>query len=272
MLDSDVAMEPLDGVKVQMATSFDDVTANIRATFKRGYTGIEQLPEWRQQIPVALVGGGPSLKKTIEGLRDYRYVMACGSVHDFLVANGIRPNWTVISDPDPVMAQYLRRPVARCNYLVASYCHEAIFKALSKHDVSIWHPNGGGVDFEALGFVGAPQIGGGCTVATRAVSIALCFGFQHIHLFGMDTCVPNREDHHAYDYETENEQLGPSRLIQLEPEGPRFLVPDYLLAQLYDFKFLIETYPGQLELRVAGGGLIDELLKVAVKARKAKEC
>ncbi len=264
-------MEPIDGVKVTMAMGIETVLSHVRANIARGFWEVHELPDWRSQMPLALVGGGPSLDKTWEGLRGYKNVMACGSVHDHLTGLGIAPTWTVVHDPDPVMAKYLQKPYGGCQYLIASYCHEDVFKALEGYRVALWHPAGGGIDFEALGAKNVPQIGGGCTVATRAISLAMAFGFEHIHLFGMDTCVESEDVHHAYPFLTKDEALGQCRHIQLEPDGPKFLVPDYLVAQLFDFKFLIETYDGRLELRVAGGGLIDELLKVAAKARKVSE-
>lgn len=264
-------MEVIDGVKVEMAIGVETVLSHIKANLQRGLPGLEDLAEMRKFVPIALVGGGPSLNKSYEGLRKYRHVMVAGSAHDHLVELGISPNWCVVSDPDAVMALYLTRPVKKCRYLIASYCHEAVFDALKGHDVVLWHPNGGGIDFAELGAGHSPQIGGGCTIATRAVSMALSFGFEHIHLYGFDTCVESADVHHAYPYKTEEEILGTLRYMQLERDGPKFLVPGYLVAQLFDFKHLIETYDGTLELRVAGGGLIDELLKVAAKNRKAKQ-
>lgn len=263
-------MCPLDGIEVAMAMDAETVVANVVANIARQLPGIESLPEFRKFVPLALVGGGPSLNRTHKALARYRYVMACGSVHDHLVDLGVTPNWTLVIDPDPVMARYLTKPLRKCKYLIASYCDDSVFEALSGYDVFVWHPSGGGIDFAKLGAVACPEIGGGCTVGTRALNVGLCFGFEHIHLYGFDTCISDRDTHHAYSFATDGEDIGPVETIQLEPDGRKFLVPGYLLAQLYDFKTLIEQYKGPLELRVAGGGVIDELLKVASKHRELK--
>src|ERR1700689_290912 len=136
-------MVPLEGVEVRMATPVETVIENIQRNVKRNLREVHDLPEWRFNTPIALVAGGPSLGETYEELRKYRHVMACGSVHDFLSVRGICPSLTVIHDPDPVMALYLKHSMRPCKYLVTSYAHDDIFKALHDRDVALWHPSGG---------------------------------------------------------------------------------------------------------------------------------
>lgn len=256
-------MQPLDGVKTQLARPAEEVIGNIRRNSARGLLEAHELPEWREIVPLAVVGGGPSLKQTADVLRRYKYIMACGSVHDWLVHNGIAPRWTVIVDADPVMARYLASPIKGCTYLVASQCHDAVFDALKGFHTVLWHAGDGSINKEIWGEDEKVLIGGGCTVGTRAIAIALTFGYRNLHLFGFDTCVPDAETHHAYGFATDEEDIGDLSAIRLGgPDGKEFLMAGYHVAQLFDFKEMIKGNASRARFTVHGGGALAEILRL----------
>ena len=258
-------MQKIDSCSVATAIATEDILKNIvmskNIAVARNLRQIHELQEWREQAPIAIVGGGPSLKDTLEELKRYKNIIACGSVHDFLIENGVIPNWCVLCDPDEIVANYLRRARHPVKYLVSSQCHEKVWEVLSEHSPIIWHASGSNVDASIFG--DSIGIGGGCTVGTRAIIIAMAFGFKDLHLFGMDTCLSNDYKHHAYEFDNpEKETIGNIFEIKLGgPESPTFKVAGYMLGQLFDFKAILKAHASSINVKVFGGGLLDYVMK-----------
>ena len=259
-------MKRLDSIEVTMAADKETVLANIRKCQDRKLPMAHDLPEWRDRMPIALIGGGPSLVETVSLAKCFKHAMVCGSAHDFAVESGVQPRWTVICDPDPVMANYLRKPVMGCRYLVASHCSDEVFDALAAHDVAVWHA-GGAVD-EAdpvWGERGAVLVGGGCTVGLRAIVLATIFGYSELHLFGMDTCMSG-ELHHAYEYSTDDEKYlcakGLTEVRIGSELGNSFTMSGYQIGQMVGFKEILNIYSDRVKFVVHGGGVLAELLRL----------
>jgi uncharacterized Rossmann fold enzyme len=264
-------LQRLDGITVVTATDTGTISDNIRKNSELGLQDIFTLPEWREQMPIALVGGGPSLKDHIADLRRYERVMVCGSAHDYAVSQEIEPQWTVVCDPDPIVNSYIRQPVASCMYLVASSCDPSTFEHLKGHKVIIWHC--GNVNLGTAIWGDKPKIvvGGGCTVGTRALMIALCFGYSNIHLFGFDNCVRN-DEHHAYPF-TEDDMTPTGDLKEVRfgtPDAPSYYMYGYMLGQFFDFSKILKQYGHRLNVTVHGGGPLDELVKFGAKNAEEK--
>lgn len=266
-------MERIDGTKVTMAMPFDKVMANVEAASRRGLREIHTLSDWREGMPLAIVGGGPSLRETLGDLRRFQQIMVCGSAHDHLVEQGIVPRWAVICDPDPVMANYLRLPCKGTTYLVASQCDAAVFKALQVDEVEVilWHCAADVETNKALwGTKQTVIVNGGCTVLSRAIFLAVSFGFANLHLFGCDTCLD--AGHHAYPFSTEEENasVGDAQRFRIGgPEGREFLMASYHLGQLFDFKMLLQTIGRRAKFTVHGDGVLAELMRLGREAAKA---
>ncbi len=261
-------MHKIDGVFIDTATPGDIIQDNIAAAKTRHIEPIYNLPEWREGTPVAIVGGGPSLSTQLDKLRQYPYIIACGSVHDYLLENKITPNWCVIVDPDPVVNRYLTKRNNWTKYLVASQCSPATFDYLKDSNVYMWHAGGHSRNFVEGDIV----LGGGCTVGTRAMIIAMCFGFKQLHLFGMDTCVIDEDNHHAYKFATEQESIGKIHEIALGgPDGQKFKIADYMLGQIFDFKNILHTCANKLDITVHGGGTLAYIMEYGKKLALEKE-
>lgn len=262
-------MTKLDEVRISTATPTEQIQENVNISRARDITPVYELKEWREGKPIAIVGGGPSLKNTIKELKQFDTIIACGSVHDYLVENGVIPTYCVVVDPDPLVITYLQNIYHvdnKCKYLVASQCDSVVFEHLRYNDIYIW--NAGGND--SLFQEGDIVIGGGCTVGTRAVVLAMSFGYKNIHLFGMDTCIDETDEHHAYKFQNEEiETIGDIMEIALDDAcGKKFKVAGYMLGQLFDFKNILATCASRIQLTVHGGGLIAHLLEIAAKRQK----
>jgi hypothetical protein len=108
------------------------------------------------------------------------------------------------------------------------------------------------------------RVGGGCTVGTRAIALALGMGFNNLHLFGFDNCLSNTYKHHAYDFvDPEVETVGNIQELCLEPNGKKYKVADFMLAQLFDFQNMLKIYADKMSITVHGDGLIKDLMDKA---------
>lgn len=250
-------------VTSKMAASTELVEANIKKAMSRGLPQFDRLPEFMKfkgDAPLAIVGGGPSLKQTIGELKDFRHVMVCGSAHDFVVEHGIVPRYAVLLDADPIMANYIKRPVATCTYLVASQCGVEVFDALKHYPVCVWHAEGTGLShlFVEAGRTQATGVGGGCTVTLRALNLAILLGYRKQHYFGLDSCFSDGE-HHAYEAE---DVVTPLDVI-VPATGRKFMAAPYMAAQAEQFKDWLKMHGHKFVEPVAhGDGLISEILKV----------
>lgn len=212
--------------------------------------------------PIAVVGGGPSLADTLDELKDFPGpVMACGSAHDYLVEQGVRIDYTVVMDPDPIMASYLKQP-SDCRYLVASHVAPHVLFALEGRAVYLF---GAGGTFELKDFGPIPIVNvGGRTVGTRGMGVALGLGFKNLHLFGFDSCLRG-EAVHAYENPDDAEFdvliRGSARTVYCN--GRKFKCASYMLGQATDFQKFLGNWGDLLNVTVHGDGLLAEIMKAA---------
>jgi hypothetical protein len=257
----------LDGVEATTAKSLEEIKANIMAS--SGYV----IPEvtdsyiWRENIKVALVGGGPSLKDTIKDIGEDKLIVACGSSHDFLIENGITPYFCVLCDSDDIVLEYLTKDSPNTCYLIASQCSPKVFgwMADNKKHAYIWHAGGGKeLDYKIFGEDKA-IIGGGCTVGTRALCLMIGMGYSNFHLYGFDSCLSKDFKHHAYEFKDETkETLGNISEIALgSEEGKKFYVSGYMLTQLFDFQKMLRYYADKIQVTIHGEGLLKHLMDLA---------
>lgn len=265
-------LHKIEGISVSTATPTDKIIENIKANVGN-FSSIHLLDEWREGKPIAIVGGGPSLKSQLEELRKYPIILACGSVHDYLVENDIFPTWTAICDPDPVMNTYISNHNNKTTYLVASQCDPSTFDLLKDRDTHIFHLAGDKFDPAIYGENQIP-IGGGCTIGTRAMVIAINFGFYNQHLFGFDTCLSEENGnvrHHAYEFNTKEEKIHDTHDIKFEVDGPTFKVAGYHLGQLFDIKAVMAHYANVINITVHGESLLSYFMELAKKRQQLKE-
>ena len=124
-------MQKIEGCNIKTAKSTEEIIENIKYNVSKNYVNLLDSYAWRENIPIAIVGGGPSLKNTVGELKNYKYIIACGSVHDYLLENKVVPHYCVICDPDEIMGNYLQKKTQHTTYFIASQCHPSIFKLLS---------------------------------------------------------------------------------------------------------------------------------------------
>jgi hypothetical protein len=234
----------------------EKIKANVRYALSKGYQQLGSVADSVDE-PVAIVGGGPSLKHTLPLLKEYyaagMKIVAAGSAHDWCVKNGIIPWAAVCIDPLPEMAKHYNRPQKKTRYLISATCDPAVFKRLRKYQVYTWFPDIG-VD---LSFAKPVMLVlGGCTVVLRAIHLLYAQGFRAFHFFGFDGCVdPDTEEHHAYDATPDGEN-------QVFKLGERiFKVPGPLISQFWDFDDLLAHHADKFDLAIHGDGLMAHLMR-----------
>lgn len=230
-------------------TTEDVITANLNATFERGYKPFVEVKDYKG--PVSIVGAGPSLSWTYKDI--VGDVLACNSAHDFLIGKGIVPKYAMLWDAHPVIDRIITKPHKDVTYLIASRCHPSVFEKLNGFNIIVWHAMGGDCVEQLLIERNRmePIIAGGSSSVTRATHVAGALGYtKEMHLFGVDSCYENNESHI-------NGSVVTLEKMNLRVCGKWFVVAPWMALQAGDFKILAPILKGnRVRLVVHGTGLI----------------
>jgi len=205
--------------------------------------------------PIALVGGGPSVKRHLNDIRKFKWIMAAGSSHDYLIENGIIPTFAVSTDSKEETNLYYQNPVKGCTYLFASSGPPSLFERLKDYDIQLWHFN---EQVDPIHYAPERSFGWGCMVGVVCIQVALYLGFQEQHYFGYD-CSFERDATHSYAISQEELQgLAEQTTIayQGEEQVP-FLTTTALICQITHFFGVYKCPDGNyLKGYVYGGGML----------------
>jgi len=248
---------------------------NIRDAMKRDLPWQYQLPGWGQpkNDAVALMGGGPSLAVEIKKINFSGAVVACGSVHDYLVEQAIPFDYAIFCDPSPVVLQYIKKPQKTTTYLVATCCDPSVFEHLKDYTVYRWHCFND--DIEAFKAIDAnfSAIGGGCTVGLRALTMMMMLGYRDFHMFGFDSCLKSG-DSYAYPLADGDVVSDKVYKIKLDPKSDKYYdCLGYHMAQVDNFKDYTAKYYDYFRCWFHGGGLMAEmydLVDMQIRAGKLR--
>jgi hypothetical protein len=182
---------------VTMVENIDQphVIANVDAALALGLPELTVQPG--KDVPLLLCGGGPSLADDMDEVAATCahgvHVWVLNGVHDYMLSHGITPNgmWCVDSRVDNV--RFFKHPQMGCDYYIASRCDLAIFTALLRYSVILWHD----ATCRKLVPEGKLIVSGGTTIGMKALAGAYACGYREIHLFGYDSSYRD-DDHHAY--------------------------------------------------------------------------
>lgn len=247
----------------RLAMAVEDLEANVNHAFTLGLPSLEQLPGYQRSKgmrPLSLLAGGPSVKNTLKDAEGD--LMVCGSAHDYVVSQGVKPKYAVMLDGDPCVAGYLKNPCKDTIYLVASQCDPSVFERLKDHTVYTWNC-AGGVGYRL--FDGQIVVGGGSTVTLRATSLALLLGYTNVHIHGFDSCYLDGE-HHAYATE---EVKAPNEVRLGGENGKAFLCAPYHISQAKHFQTFLKNFGHMMNITVHGPGMIAEIMRMGNEQAKA---
>ena len=267
-----MALVKLNPVQTLAAYAQTELAESIRASIERLHPRLHQLPEFNKDkgdLPIALAGGGPSIKNHLDELRQFGTVMAAGSSHDYLAANGIKCRYSILLDAhSTVTASYIQQPNPETTYLVATHCPESVFKALDGYPIAMWHC----IMDSTLDYLGEVEPGfqglsGGCTSGLRALYMAAVLGYKNMHLFGYDSCLPDTGESHAYPLqseEIEQEGIAADKIYEIKfgiggPESRGYRCLGYQLAQAQNFETIIANHHRLFDLTFHGDGLLSDI-------------
>lgn len=237
---------------------------NVKKNIKRDILRFLSLPFLLQkrEDPIAIVGGGPSIHRYLDEIRKFKFIMAAGSSHDFLVENGIIPTFAVATDPKDETAEYYKKATPTTNYLLASQCPPRLFDMLEGKNVVIWHFHD---QVDEIHYEGEKSICWGCMVGVNCIQLALYLGFQQHHYFGYD-CSLDGLNTHAYDVGVEEiTNIWKGRTEATIGEGPdarKYWTTTSLICQATHFFGIYRSNDGNyLKGYVYGDGMLAGIIK-----------
>ena len=182
----------LQGVTMVGAMSKEDRWSHLEysiARFPKRIPGIQP----PHDKPVALVCYGPSLGDHIPKIRELQEagatVVSVSGSHDFLIKEGVVPDFHVECDPRPHKTTNLKNPDKRVKYLIASSCDPSYFDKLAGQDVSLWHVSEGSVNqwlVDELKESVNTIVSGGGSVGLRSLPLLYHLGYRDFEIFAMD--------------------------------------------------------------------------------------
>jgi hypothetical protein len=111
-------------------------------------------------------------------------------------------------------------------------------------------------------------VGGGVTVATRALYLLSMCGWRRFHLFGVDSCWAGTE-HHAFA-QAENEKDQKFQIVVDDVATPgtakTFTLSPWHLKQVEDFLAIMRVNGNNFLLSIHGEGILAYLMKIGANA------
>lgn len=251
----------------------DVVKERIKANTSHGlpFVGIKKLDE------IAIVGGGPSLKYTYPKIKEFQErgvkVMATNNTVKFLAQRGIIADYYIMMDGRQENAEFVRGGPKETMYLIGSSVHPDVVQYLVEdgREVVLWNPT---IDklrpelekvFEQIAQEqDAPNarmsIGGGSTVCLRGIYMALIMGFNHFHLFGIDSSYMGHE-HHAYPQAHNDQQ----EMLEITVAGKRYITCSWMIRQVVElvgqfWQVLTEYQISQID--AYGSGFMQDVIQL----------
>jgi len=187
---------------------------NVRSNCLLDLPNLEQQKE-HDKIMV-MVCGGPTAKDHLEEIRkksqDDRYRIFCSNkTHDWLISEGIIPDYQFIIDPKPSKIDDVQNPHKDVKYLISATCDPGVFKALEGYDVTrVFALSGMGKpkDTDIVEVLFPNQdityLFGGSMAGLRAMSLGNIMGYLTVEFYGFDSCYFNYDDegrpiYYSYD-------------------------------------------------------------------------
>lgn len=265
---SDMGLIPLQ-VDVRNARPDGELIANVRAAMALG------LPQLSAAAPisrrVALVGGGPSLRNSLDAIARLKAegaaVFGVNEVCAFLASNGIPPDASVHVGPVEYTTRCIGMPIRGVRYYIASICPPSSFGALAGHDVAIWHAKTLSAAVNAvLRTHDGPIVGGGHTVGLRAVAMCWALGYRRFDLFGYDS---SADPGLLHAYESVSDAVS-DRRIAVRCGAMWFETAPEFARQALDFESIWRRcVAAGGEMRVNGSGLLPAIWQEIAAGRMA---
>ena len=245
---------------------------NCKINIENGWKQIQAHPT--NEIEVMILGGGPSLAKHEDEIREHRKnglkLITMNGAYNWCLEKGLKPSAQIIVDAREFNKRFTKPVDDACTYLIASQCHPSVLEGLPKERTFLWHTMAdiiGPVLSEHYkeGWFGVP---GGPTVLTRAIPLMRILGYQYFHLYGCDSCIVGH-NHHAYS-QTENDR--DMAINVTVSDGSSWRCHAWMIAQAQQFIDMIQHQMGEtFKVEVHGGGLLAHILETGAKLQDLRD-
>jgi hypothetical protein len=215
---------------------------------------------------VLILGGGPSLAAHLDEIRALRAngakLVTLNGAYNWALQNDLEPSATVVVDAREFNARFTHPVVDRCKYLISSQVHPAVLEGLPVDRTLLWHTGAESIR-SALDerYETWWAIPGGSTVMLRAIPLLRLLGFTKFRLYGFDSCFLDEEGH-AYAQPENDKDIR----IAVTCRGRVFDCAPWHVSQAQEFMDLIKYLGNEIELEVAGDGLIAWILQQGAHA------
>jgi len=241
--------------------NYDDELNQLNNAIHNFKQDIKRLPLPRKEgfdLPVCIVGSGPSLDERIDWLREIQnnvIIFSCGTALRALYQHGIKPDFQVEleSDFNTFVTQNLNEDKEFMRSIKLIGAAQLTPKMFSLFDDKrmFFKAEGALAGMFALSDEAIKEAAPTCTNA--ALALAFHYGFSDILLFGLDYGFPNKDQHHASGtvYYKENGPDGlkkatthqDSDLIPIESaSGGSILTTSFLYASKRRTENIIKTF------------------------------
>lgn len=202
-----------------------------------------------------IVGGGPSLKKSLAMLRGHaeagHAIFALNNTAHFLGQHDVKPDAQIIIDPRPENLPFVEgRPAA--SYILASQCHPSLFEALEGEPVTVLQLAIEGI-YDHIPKT-ATVVAGTTTAGLYALNVAYTLGYREIHLYGYDSSDADDGEAHAYP---QNETDPEKKRLEVWVAGKRFRSSFAMYKQAERFQGIAQMLAeAGATIHVHGDGLL----------------
>jgi 2-polyprenyl-3-methyl-5-hydroxy-6-metoxy-1,4-benzoquinol methylase len=168
--------------------------SNVASAVARNLPDIADLIEKHAGQEAIVIGGGPSVDGQVETIchrhQDGAVLIAIERMLPWCSKHHIRPDYVVAQDASSDVVEAFETLPHGLTYLVASQCQPAVFDALAREQVYLFHSSKKGFTEQELdGLSPSSQraiVNAGGSVVICSMSIAMLMGMKRIHLFGFD--------------------------------------------------------------------------------------
>ena len=235
------------------------------------------------EVEVMLLCGGPTLNDFEDEIRekranDVKCVTVNGS-YNWCLERSIKPSMQCMVDARKFNKRFVEQIPGltdKTKYAISSQCDPSIFDDLPKDRTYMWQTT---TSAAAIPYI-KEHYGemykdwfpspGGSTVGLRALMLLRMLGFDKIYIYGMDSCVFEDRDHHAYE-QKENDHLNERKTVPIvvgkgTAYEKRFQCQPWQAYQSREFELMVPSLEQSgVHLQVKGDGLIAYMIEAAAK-------
>ena len=240
-------------VSGRLNTNLDAIKEQVRQNIEGGWQQVQPYPT--NDTEAMIVGGGPSLKRDIEKIRELRErgvkLIALNNAYEYCLAHGIQPSAMVMVDAREFNERFVQNVIPECKYFIASQCHPSVFSKLPKEQTYIWHTSAEDInEILAQKYDTWYPVPGGSTVLLRTIPLFRMLGFKRFHILGCDSCLEDGE-HHAYEQKENDQHV----VVSVRIGDTTFSCHPWMVSQAKEFIDLINCMGDIMELEIYGGML-----------------